>query len=303
MAPRWPTEPDAGNTPMTEYSNPRLPEHINNSERRPLKQFLWLTGGVLGAVVTGVLALGLAAQWLAPKIPFAYESGLSQPLVAALGGNAQSDDARIQPYLQDLAERIAAAQGLPADMSIQVHYVDDDTVNAVATLGGHVLIYRGLLEQLPHENALTMVLSHEIAHVAHRDPMVSLGRGVVVAVAIASVAGVSSNSLADKLVGETGMLTQFGFSRGQERAADSTGLAAVAALYGHTGGAADLYIVLREAAGGSAGAGAFFDTHPDLDGRIASIGELSGRNGWPERGRITPLPAWFGAALKPENGP
>jgi hypothetical protein len=61
--------------------------------------------------------------------------------------------------------------------------------------------------------------------------------------------------------------------------------------------------VLREAAGGSAGASAFFETHPDLDGRIASIGELSGRNGWPERGRITPLPAWFAAALKPENGP
>jgi predicted Zn-dependent protease len=282
---------------MTEYSNPRLPEHINNSERRPFREFLWLTGGVLGAVVIGVLVLGLAAQWVAPKIPFAYESGLSQPLVATLAGDAQPGDARIAAYLQGLADRIAAAQGLPKDMPIQVHYVDDDTVNALATLGGHVLVYRGLLQRLPHENALTMVLSHEIAHVTHRDPIVSLGRGVVVAAAVAALVGVSSNSLADQVVGEAGTLTQLGFSRSQERAADKTGLAAVAALYGHTGGASDLYVVLREESGRSAGAAAFFQTHPDLNGRIASISELSRRNGWPLRGRITPLPDWLATAL------
>ena len=64
-----------------------------------------------------------------------------------------------------------------------MHYDASDTVNAFATLGGHVVIYRGLLEKLPNENVVAMVVAHEIAHIKHRDPVAALGRGVAITLA------------------------------------------------------------------------------------------------------------------------
>ncbi|MCF7983882.1 MAG: M48 family metallopeptidase [Thiohalocapsa sp.] len=289
---------------MADYSNPRLPEGINNSERHPLRELLWLGGGAVVIVLAIVLGLGLLAQWLAPKIPFAYEADLARPLVATLKPADAKPRACIETYLQDLAERLAAAQALPPDMSVTVHYVDADTVNAAATLGGHLLMYRGLIEKLPHENALATVLSHEIAHVHHRHAITALGRGVTVGVALAALSGVSSSALSDWVVGDPAPLTHLAFSRTQEPPPHATGLGAVAALYGHTGGAADLYrVLLQEAEDRGMGAGpAFFRTHPNTEGRIDAIGALSRSNGWPAAGDLTPLPTWLADALAQDGG-
>ena len=60
-----------------------------------------------------------------------------------------------------------------------MHYDPGGTFNAYATAGGQLVFYRGLLEAMPHENALATVVAHEIAHVAHRDPrrLARRGRG------------------------------------------------------------------------------------------------------------------------------
>ena len=44
-----------------------------------------------------------------------------------------------------------------------VHAVQDPTVNAFATLGGHVFVFTGLVDSLDSENGLAMVLAHELA--------------------------------------------------------------------------------------------------------------------------------------------
>ena len=48
---------------------------------------------------------------------------------------------------------------LPKDMSITVHYSTDKTVNAMATLVGNIIIFQGLIDVLPNENALAMVMA------------------------------------------------------------------------------------------------------------------------------------------------
>jgi predicted Zn-dependent protease len=283
---------------VAEYSNPRLPEGINNSETRPVRELLWLMAGVLGLLVLGLTALALAAQWLAPRIPFEYEVGIAAPFVEALEEEQGSSDPRIQAYLQHLADRLAPALGIDASMPITVHFSPDETVNAMATIGGHLVVYRGLIERLPSENALAMVMGHEIAHVRHRDPIVSLGRGVVVGVALAALTGVSSSALADRVIGEAGLLTNLSFSREQERDADSAGLAALAAVYGHVAGALDLYRTLRDEEGPSSVLHVdFFDTHPGAGRRIAAIEEEARVNGWSLNGEVTPFPDWLPGAL------
>ncbi len=283
---------------MTEYRNPRLPERVNNSESQPLREFLWLTGGVIGLLVIGLMALSLAAQWLVPRIPFAYEVGIAAPFVESLKAESGTGDPRIEAYLQGLADRLAPAMGLGAEMPIRVHYSADETINAMATIGGHLVVYRGLIERLASENALAMVMGHEIGHVLHRDPIVSLGRGVVVGVALAALAGVSSNDIASQVIGEAGLLTNLSFSREQERRADSAGLAALAGVYGHAAGAVDLYRALGSGdTRDSMLYSDFFDTHPDTGRRIQSIEAEARARGWSMDGPPTPLPDWLGPAL------
>jgi beta-barrel assembly-enhancing protease len=169
----------------------------------------------------------------------------------------------------------------------------------MATIGGHLVVYRGLIERLPSENALAMVMGHEIAHVRHRDPIVSLGRGVVVGVALAALAGVSSGAVADQVIGETGLLTNLSFSRDQERDADSAGLAALAAVYGHAAGGLDLYRALQDQRGSPSVLHLdFFDTHPDTGRRIAAIEQEARANSWALDGAITPFPDWLSEALE-----
>ena len=63
-------------------------------------------------------------------------------------------------------------------------------INAWCMAGGRMAVYTGLINKLDlTDDELAQVMGHEIGHVLHRDPIVSLGRGVVVGVALAALAG------------------------------------------------------------------------------------------------------------------
>ncbi|MCG8488419.1 MAG: M48 family metallopeptidase [Candidatus Thiodiazotropha sp.] len=270
------------------YSNPQIPEGINTSKQHPLKEFFMLTAGVLGLIVAAVLLLGFFADKLAHHIPFEVELKIaSKELLEA------SEPGPMQSYLEGLTERIVSAQALPEEMPITVHYVDDDTVNAFATLGGHIYMFRGLVEQLPNENALVMVLAHEIAHIKHRHPIRSLGRGVIIGLALSMLSGTMGDMMANQIVSNTGMVTSLTFSRDQERESDKTALETLMALYGNVVGADQLFKVLQEA-GGAMEVPEFFSTHPLSEKRIQHI-HAFGRELSPStaEAQATPLPLEF----------
>lgn len=85
-------------------------------------------------------------------------------------------------------------------------------------------------------------------------------------------------------------LAQLGYSRETERRADTTALAAIVARYGHTGGAAQVFRVLVQAAPAERGrVPAFLSTHPADEARIAALAAAAA--GWdPEREPLRPLP-------------
>jgi type IV secretory pathway VirB2 component (pilin) len=45
-------------------------EGINASRENPLKELAWLLIGSIAAVVAIVFSISLAAQWIAPRIPY-----------------------------------------------------------------------------------------------------------------------------------------------------------------------------------------------------------------------------------------
>ncbi len=70
----------------------------------------------------------------------------------------------INRYVEQIGQRLAANSDRP-----RLHYtfqvVENDSINAFATLGGYVYINTGLLEAADNEAELASVIAHEIGHI------------------------------------------------------------------------------------------------------------------------------------------
>ena len=273
-----------------EYSNPDLPEGINASQEHPLKEMFWLSATVL--VVTGVILVVLIflTDIFATRIPFPVE----QRLVSERFATKHNHSPELLVYLDTLATRISAAEQLPKDMGIRVHYSNDDTVNAFATLGGNIFLFRGLLEKLPNENALAMVMAHEIAHIKHRDPIRGISRGIVIGLALAMISDAAGNAVIDGALGQGSTLTILKYSRDQEQAADDAAIAALFSLYHTTNGGDALFEALQEEYQGKEDF-VFFSSHPLTSQRLEHVRQLVGDQA---DTAVTPLPKEFMSWLK-----
>ncbi len=272
------------------YTNPVIPEGINVSEEHPLKEFASLTIGITLLVVVGVTALSWTAGYFSRFIPFELEQKMVGQLPAEMLTHDDANNQQIETYLQTLANQLATHQGLDEHMPVTVHYVEDETVNAGATLGGHIIMFKGLLEKLPHENALAMVMAHEIAHIKHRDPILALGRGITVALALASIAGASDSGLLDGVINQTGMLTLLTFNRDQEQQADLEALQTLESYYGHTRGAAALFETLKLEEEDSFHQPEFLSSHPLTNKRIDTTFEYTATHGNKINQKLSQLP-------------
>ena len=265
------------------------------SKENPLKEFSTLLIGAIVLVIVVSLALSLGGSWLAGKIPYSAEAK-----VAALYDVSQHTDNDKYPelvsYLQSLADKISKAQNLPKEMKITIHYFDDETMNAFATLGGNVFMYRGLLKRLPNENTLVTLLGHEIAHVKFRHPIKSFGGGIAVAIAMTTI----SSSADSQILGDTGLLSTLQFSREMESESDREAMNTLYAIYGHLNGGAQLFKIFNKARQemDADEPSEFFSTHPQDEKRIESFSTISKQRGWPQTGPLTPLPNFFKEALE-----
>lgn len=275
------------------YENRQAPEGINVTKVNPLAQFLKLLIAAIILVVILVVVLQFAGSAIAKRIPFKYETQLMDNVDVSLGTVGASPE--MVAYLNDLASRVAPGLPLHEDISVKVHYSDENVFNAFATVGGNLLFYRGLLKKMPHENALAMVMAHEMAHVNHRDPVAALGGGVASLVAVSMITGMSG--VTDRFFNQTSMLTGTQFTRRMETTADTAALGAVNNLYGHVNGAGALFEVMGGVKGDSEAVPDWLErfavTHPLSDDRVEAVSSLARKNGWLEEGELTPLPPEF----------
>lgn len=279
-----------------EFENRQPREGINISKESSLKQFVRLLAAAIFLFVVLFVATTYLGGWLARLVPFSAEVAAVESMGINFDELFESDQddplfVQRETELADLASRVMAHMDIPEDMSITVHYVDDEVINAFATLGGHVFIFRGLIEQMPHENALAMVMAHEIAHELHRDPISGLGGKASAQVAMSAIFR-GSGSLSSVL--DTTMLVGgVTFTRGMEARADTTAIEAVNGLYGHVVGADALFRLLAERSAETEGApnraSTFLRTHPLDQNRVDAIQQAAKANGWLMEGDTTPL--------------
>lgn len=267
-------------------------EGINSSAGSPLRELAWLLGGSLAVIVAVVFAVSFAAQWIAPRIPYRYEARLAESLPAIATAPETEPGRAVQRELQALADRLAARIELPDGMRVRVGYSDSATINAFATLGGQVVFLRGLLERIDSEDALAMVMAHEIAHLKHRHAAAALGRGVAVGVILSMISAELGRNAAAGVLNQAGLATTLSFNRDQEHEADETALAAVAHEYGHLGGAIDLFRTMTGLPGsnGRLAQVELLRTHPLTRNRQRAVDEWARRHNVPLDGPRRPLP-------------
>ncbi len=275
------------------YANPEVNHSVNVGTGSPLREFFSLSLWLMLAVALLVGAVFLGARWLLPLVPLSWEQRMVQPILAQWRGTAEEplEARQRRAWLQALADRLRPAMQWPADMPVTVHWLPSDVPNAFATLGGHVFIFQGLIDSVDSENAVAMVLAHEMAHIRHRDPIVALGGGLVVGMSLQAVLGGAGLLGSGGVAGEAAAaLSQLSFSRRQERAADTAALAALRAHYGHLADADAFFAaMLCEERGGSAPE--FLQTHPDTASRVQAIRTVA--SGQAGDAAPVPLPAFM----------
>ena len=284
------------------FENRAPAEGINSSTENPLIELGWLLAGSLGVMVALVIVVSLAAQWIAPRIPYRYEAKLAATLPSFATAPDNDAGRQVQSELQELADRLAARLDMPDGMVVRIGYRDDRTVNAFATIGGQAMFFRGLLVKLDNENALAMVMAHELAHLKYRHASAALGRGVAVGVILSIVSTELASNAAGGVLSQAGIATLPAFNRDQERAADEAALRALHAEYGHVGGAIDLFDVFarlpNEQREPSVTAVEFLRTHPLTANRIAAIKQWAAENGAAIDGPRRQLPPGIAALRK-----
>jgi len=285
--------------------NPKIPEGINTSADNPLKEFFILLAGVLFVLGASVALLLLFANTLAPHIPFRYEQQLTNKYGEWSKSKTESSLALqdAEAAVQDLGQQLAAQADLGSDISVHFHLLDQaNTPNAFATLGGHIFVTTGLLKEVSSENALAMVLAHEIAHIKFRHPAQSLSGGLLVQLFLSIVTGGQNATALQNTTQQTGLLTMLGFSRQMESKADDAALTTLENHYGHLAGAEQFFSKVL-AQHGQARWQALFTSHPDLRQRINHIqrraqqqsGAKSGDNTAQATKPLDPRLANFGA--------
>ena len=204
----------------------------------------------LFAIVGVAAALG-AGAWsqredivvaAAPLLPHGVTDPIGRSYLAELG--RPCDGGPGSAALTRLTARLLP-QSLPEPVSVTV--VDTPEVNAVALPGGHVALFRGLVEQAQSADEIAAALAHEIEHIAHQHPNQAILRASGPAVA-ARVLGSEAGQLADLTVLKKGDLAA-------EIEADDGAIALLKAAEVSTEGAADFFA--RQAGGGG-----FNSSHP-----------------------------------------
>ncbi len=97
--------------------------------------------------------------------------------------------AAINSYVNRIGQELAKKSDRP-NLPYTFQVVDDDAVNAFATMGGYVYINTGLMKKAENEAELASVIGHEIGHIVGRHAIEQM-RSRAIAQGVLSAAGLS----------------------------------------------------------------------------------------------------------------
>ena len=166
----------------------------------------------------------------------------------------------INSYINEIGQRLAKTSQR-SDIKYTFQVVDDDNINAFATMGGYVYINKGLIAAADNEAELASVIGHEIGHIVGRHGVEQM-RNRAISQGLLSAAGVDRN---DAIQIGVELAVSRPNSRADELEADNFGLINMTkANYAPAGILGFMQKLLQR--GGSTPS--FLSTHPATSDRI-----------------------------------
>lgn len=261
---------------------------IGRLRRRSIASLVVPALVTLAAIVgTWFLVLPPLAAKLAARVPTEWEEklGATATQVFTESHRVCTDPAQVAA-IDGLVARLTAG-GSGGSYTYTVSIVEDPLVNAMAAPGGHILLFRGLINDAESSDELAGVLAHEIEHVVQRHGVEAILREMPAQLLVSAVMG--SSPLGGNVAQVAYSLGASSYQRNDEREADAGAVRRLAAAGVSPAGMIGFF--RRSAAEGEAGGVMqYFSSHPASAERMASL-EAMARE----------LPAPRGPALSPEE--
>ena len=174
-------------------------------------------------------------------------------------------DKALDDYISEIGRDIARNSHRP-DMPYSFHALNAAYVNAYAFPGGTIGITRGILLEMNNEAELASLIGHEAGHVAARHTSQRMTRGLLTAVVLSGATVAAGDQMGDLVAGLGGIgagALLAGYSRNQEREADSLGLTYMVRSDYNPDGFKGLMNMLKEMSGRNESyLATLFSTHP-----------------------------------------
>lgn len=245
-----------------QYIPKEIEGNVNVSKSHPLKEFSALLLGLVISIVTLYIILGFIVDIIIPLIPPKFEYKIAEYFTKKIDQKESVSLPAIQEIFNNLISEFP-----DTSFNFTLHIVENKIVNAVALPGGHILLFKGLIDEIESENELSFVLGHELGHFYNRDHLRGMGRGLIL-VLLSSL--FSAQEYVMNLFSGSIMAAESKFSQKQEKAADRFGLELLNNVYGHTGGSLSFFTRLKED-NKIKKFQYFFSSHPNPEERIIAL--------------------------------
>jgi predicted Zn-dependent protease len=239
------------------------------------------------ALLAGILCTFLL---LSAGIPSSRAAGITIEEEKKLGretfeklekANALSKNQKANDFVRKIGRQILAQQQrVPFDF--QFNIVNSSAINAFATPGGYIYVFRGLIVLAENESELASVMAHEIAHATRRhiNDMIEKSQklnyaslaGIIAAALLGGGSGAGAAVAMGTMAGAQTLALQY--SRENEEEADRFGMGYLTAAGYDPKSMVDFMRLMRRNEFYSNNVPSYFLTHPGTDERIRYLDSL-----------------------------
>jgi Zn-dependent protease with chaperone function len=257
---------------------PKLPdESVNVTTTNFFGEALKLLTGVIITLGVSYLALMAIIGIIIDNLSIENEKKVHQLFSSRMQTQRSANEQ--EKYLQSIVDELNRCAKLP--YSLEVFISDSQSVNAMAVIGGTIIVTQGMMNALKNENELTFVLGHEMGHFKHRDHL----KGISSAVVLTLLSMFISQSNSTTIINHILQMQQMQYSRKQESQADEFGVDMLVCRYQNATGAFDLFARMTTEDRWSD----FMLTHPNFSTRVEKIEQYIKNRGYQDNGELIKL--------------
>lgn len=260
---------------------------MNIKKCKPIFSSLWkakkrLFYGLTGFLMALCLSVGVpqvAYSWslldlLIPAIQVFQLSNLSDAQEVDLGKQINQEISRevtisrnrqLTNYVNEIGQKLAQNSNR-SNIPYVFQVVENDEINAFATMGGYVYIQTGLLKAAKNEAEVASVIGHEIGHIVAKHSVKQM-REQALTQGLLTAAGLDQSAAVQ--IGVQ-LALSLPHSRGDELEADQLGVDNITRACYNPSGMVSFMRTLEQASGGS-NVPTFISTHPSPQNRVSLL--------------------------------